>query len=131
ACLLLTGTRARGMGRWLLVRRTVADPSDVAYSVAYGPARTPLEDLVRVADVRWQIEEGFAELKGELGLDQYEVRRWEGWHRFMTLCLVTHASLVVLRLQARLADAVPAEDLIPLTVPEVRRLVLALAGAAV
>ena len=85
---------------------------------------------MRVADVRWQIEEGFAQLKGELGLDQYEVRRWEGWHRCMTLCLLAHAYLVMLRLQARLSNAGPAEDILPLTVPELRRLVLALAGTA-
>jgi SRSO17 transposase len=112
------------------VRRSVAEPSDLAYSMAYAPTRTPSEELVRVAEVRWRIKEGFAQLKGEIGLDQYEVRRWEGWHRFMTLCLLAHAYRVVLRLRARVPDAVPAGALLPLTVPEVRRLVLALAGAA-
>ena len=130
ACLLLTATGARGMHRWLLIRRTVADPSDLASYVAYGRAGTTPEELVRVGEVRWQIEEGFAQLKGEIGLDQYEVRRWEGWHRFMTLCLLAHAYLVVLRVHARLPAAAPAGDLLPLTVPEVRRLVLALACAA-
>jgi SRSO17 transposase len=57
--------------------------------------------LLRVCGSRWQIEEGFAQAKGEVGLDQYEVRRWEAWHRFMTLCLLAHAYLVVMRLAAR------------------------------
>ena len=50
---------------------------------------------------RWQIEEGFAQAKGEVGLDQYEVRKWEAWHRHATLCLLAHAYLVVLRQAAQ------------------------------
>ena len=123
------------MGRWLLVRRDAADSGKLAYHLAYGPADTTPAELLRVCDARWQIEEGFAQAKGELGLDQYEVRRWEAWHRFVTLCLLAHAYLAVLRLHARAPGAATAgaadePDLLPLTVPEVRRLVLALAGAA-
>jgi len=63
------------------------------------------------------------------------VRGWVPWHRFVTLCLLAHAYLVVLRLQARIreAEAHPgraAAALLPLTVPEVRRLVLALGEPA-
>jgi SRSO17 transposase len=54
--------------------------------------------LLRVCGSRWQIEEGFAQAKGEVGLDQYEVRTWAAWHRFITLCLLAHAFLVVTRL---------------------------------
>lgn len=46
------------------------------------------------------MEEGFAEAKGEVGLDHYEVRRWEAWHRYVTLSLLAHAYLVVARLSA-------------------------------
>ncbi|MBA3947258.1 MAG: hypothetical protein H0X37_22200 [Herpetosiphonaceae bacterium] len=56
---------------------------------------------MRVAGVRWSIEEGFAQAKGEVGLDQYEVRHWDGWHRHITLCLLAHAYLVVITAQAR------------------------------
>ncbi len=134
-CLLLAGADASGMSRWLLVRRGAADPGEFAFHLAYGPEGTTPADLVRVCDARWQIEEGFAQAKGELGLDQYEVRRWVAWHRFVTLCLLAQAYLVVLRLRARPAGAdtqgaASWPDLLPLTVPEVRRLVLALAGAA-
>ena len=134
-CLTLAGADASGMGRWLLVRRDAADPGELAYHLAYGPAGTTSAELVRVCDVRWPIEEGFAQAKGELGLDQYEVRRWVAWHRFVTLGLLAHAYLVILRLRARpmgagTLGAARWPDLLPLTVPEVRRLVLALAGAA-
>lgn len=137
ACLTLTSAHGRDMGRWLLIRRGAADPGDLAYFLAYGPAATTPQELVHLGETRWQIEEGFAQLKGEIGLDQYEVRRWEAWYRVVTLCQQAHAYFVVLRLRARPADGdgdtyVEASelDLLPLTVPEVRRLVLALAGAA-
>jgi SRSO17 transposase len=106
-CLPLSEPCAKGRCRWLLIRRPVTDPSDLAYYLAYGPEETPVQELVRVCDRRWAIEEDFAEAKGEVGLDQYEVRTWTAWHRFMTLCLLAHAALVVLRLRA-VADEAPA-----------------------
>ncbi len=48
----------------------------------------------------WFIEQCFAEAKGEVGLDHYEVRRWDAWHRHVTLCMLAHAFLVVVRLAA-------------------------------
>jgi SRSO17 transposase len=56
-----------------------------------------LEELVGVAGTRWAIENVFAEAKGEVGLDQYEVRRWPGWYRHITLALLAHAFLAVTR----------------------------------
>jgi SRSO17 transposase len=82
---------------WLLARRSLSDPPELAYYVCSGPAATTLADLVRVAGTRWAIEEGFEQAKGEVGLDQYEVRRWNGWHRHITLCLLAHAVLAVTR----------------------------------
>jgi SRSO17 transposase len=100
ACLPLSDQCANGMCRWLLVRRDPDDSEGHAYWLAYGPTQTTIEELVRVCDVRWQIEECFAQVKGEVGMDHYEVRTWEAWHRFITLCLLTHALLVVLRTRA-------------------------------
>jgi SRSO17 transposase len=91
---------APGWAQWLLVRRSVEDPEDLAYYRAYGPEGTPLTELARVAGVRWSIEEGFERAKGEVGLDEYEVRHWEAWHRHITLCLLAHAFLEVTRAQA-------------------------------
>jgi SRSO17 transposase len=103
-CLELSDDCAAGMRRWLLVRRDAADPEEPAYFLAYGPEGTSEEELVRVCNARWQIEEGFAQAKGEVGLDQYEVRTWQAWHRHVTLCLLAHAYLVVLRRAARQED---------------------------
>ncbi len=101
SCLALSAPCAAGMGRWLLVRRDAAGPREDASFLAHGPAGTGAEELVRVCRTRWQIEEGFAQAKGEVGLDQYEVRRWDAWHRHITCCLLAHAYLVVMRLAAR------------------------------
>ena len=92
--------REPGKGYWLLVRRSVARPEELAYYVCYGPGETSLEELVRVAGTRWSIEECFEEGKGQVGLDQYEVRKWEGWYRHVTLTMLAHAYLAVVRLQA-------------------------------
>ncbi len=88
----------RRFGHYLLVRRSLTDPGELAYYVVFAPkARANLETLVKVAGRRWEIEVGFEATKGECGLDQYEVRRWQGWYRHITLSLLAHAVLAVLR----------------------------------
>ena len=89
-----------GKGYWPLARRSLADPGELAYYVCYGPAGTTLEELARVAGTRWAIEECFEEAKGQVGLDQYEVRRWDGWYRHITLAMLAQAFLAVARHQA-------------------------------
>jgi SRSO17 transposase len=101
ACLQLSDECAAGMRRWLLVRCDAEDPDEHAYFLAFGPEETTAAELVRVCTTRWQIEEGFAQAKGEVGLDQYEVRTWEAWHRHATLCLLAHAYLIVRRQAAQ------------------------------
>jgi SRSO17 transposase len=96
--------KAPGKGYWLLARRSIAQPDELAYYVCFGPAETTLEELVRVAGTRWAIEESFESAKGQVGLDQYEVRRWVGWYRHITLALLAHAFLVVTRCQAATAQ---------------------------
>jgi SRSO17 transposase len=88
-----------GMASWLLVRRSRRD-GELAFYACYAPAATPLVGLVRVAGTRWAVEEGFEQAKGEVGLDHYEVRRWPGWYRHITLALLAHAFLAVTRAQA-------------------------------
>ena len=92
--------REPSKGYWLLARRSVAKPEELAYYVCFGPAGTALEQLVRVAGRRWPIEECFEEAKGQVGLDQYEVRRGDGWHRHITLAMLAYAYLSVTRHQA-------------------------------
>ena len=92
-------------GHWLLVRRSIADPEDLAYYVCFGAQEAPLAELVRVAGTRWIIEDTFKEAKQEVGLDEYEVRRWIGWYRHITLALLVHAFLAVTRFYTTGADA--------------------------
>ena len=89
-----------GKGYWLLARRSIAKPGELAYYVCFGSAGTTLEELVRVAGTRWAIEECFEEAKGQVGLDQYEVRRWDGWYRHITLAMLALAFLAATRHQA-------------------------------
>lgn len=85
---------------WLLVRRSTEQPAEMAYYVVFCPRGTPLQDLVQVAGRRWTIEESFAITKEEVGLDEYEVRRWTGWYRHITLAMLAQAYLAVTRAQA-------------------------------
>jgi SRSO17 transposase len=87
--------------RWVLIRRSLTDPSERAYYRAYGPASITLAELVRVTGSRWRIEEGYEQAKGEVGLDQYEVRGFRAWYRYVTLALLAYAALVVTQQQAR------------------------------
>jgi SRSO17 transposase len=79
ACVRLDEAAPAGMARWRLVRRSLGDPAECAYFRAYGPAGTSPAQLVRVAGTRWAVEEAFAQAKGAVGLDQYEVRQWTAW----------------------------------------------------
>jgi len=101
ACLGLAADPKKGMSRWLLVRRGSDDPEDLAFYQAYGPEDTSVKELVRICRERWAIEVAFKEAKGEIGMDHYEVRKWGAWHRYVTLCLLAHAFLVVTRLATR------------------------------
>jgi SRSO17 transposase len=91
--------------RWLLARRSLSDPTEVAYYVVSGPRDTALETLAQVTGTRWAIEESFETAKGEVGLDQYEVRSWQGWYRHVTLALLAHAYLTIMRATAIAGDA--------------------------
>jgi SRSO17 transposase len=95
--------RLPGPEGWLLVRRTVPAPGEepeYKYYLSNAPTDAPLAALVRVSGMRWPIEACFAECGQELGLDDYEVRSWRGWHHHLTLVLLAHHFLV--RLQRRL-----------------------------
>jgi len=77
-----------GWQAWIMVRRSISDPSEMAYYHVCAPTETTLETLVQVAGQRWKVEEAIERAKGECGLDQYEVRSWTGWYRHITLSLV-------------------------------------------
>jgi len=86
-----------GWGRWVLVRRNLADATDMRAFLVFAPETSVLSELVKVAGYRWAIEVSLEAAKGEVGLDEYEVRSWSGWYRHITLSLWAHALLVVLR----------------------------------
>jgi SRSO17 transposase len=90
-----TGTAEHGYARWLLIRRSISDPTELAYYLCYGPADTIDEQLIRVAGTRWAIEECFQTAKGQVGLDEYQVRRYDAWYRHITLAMWAHAFLSV------------------------------------
>lgn len=71
----------------------------------FAPSSTSVSEAVRVAGARWNIEMGFEITKDQLGLDHYEVRSWRAWYRHVTLVLLAHAMLSVIR-----AQSVGAED---------------------
>ena len=83
--------------RFLLLRRSRTKAQEITAYLAFGPASTALEEMARIAGRRWAIEESFAQSKGEVGLDQYEVRSWTGWHRHMTLAMTAQALLAITR----------------------------------
>jgi SRSO17 transposase len=82
-----------GRGHWLLARRSISDPTEIAYYVCYGSRRSTLPDLARVAGTRWKIEESFAQAKNEAGLDHYQVRTWRAWYAHITLSMLALAWL--------------------------------------
>jgi SRSO17 transposase len=81
----------------VLLRRSVADPTDVTAYVCFAPVGTTLAGLVRVAGCRWTVEICFEAAKQEVGLDEYEVRSWTGWYRHVTLACLAHTFLTVVR----------------------------------
>lgn len=88
----------------------------------------PLAELVRVAGMRWHIEDSFQDGKGLAGLDHYQFRRWHAWYRYITLAMLALAYLAALAAtQPRPATAQRQPmALIPLSLAEIRRLLAAL-----
>ncbi|MFI6244568.1 IS701 family transposase, partial [Micromonospora sp. NPDC050795] len=104
----------------LLIRRNTST-GELTFYRCWTPRPATLAQLVRVAGIRWSIEESFQAAKSQVGLDQHQVRRWDSWLRFTTLALAALAVLAICAADA--ADDDPADtSLIKPTVNEVRRL---------
>jgi len=89
-----------GPEAWLIARRSLSDPTDIAYYLSNAPADIPLLKLAQVASTRYTVEQCIEEAKSETGLDEYEVRYWHSWHRHITLSMMAHAWLAAVRYQA-------------------------------
>lgn len=90
-----------GFERWLLFRRSLRNPDDLAYYFAYAREDASIEELAGAAGLRWTIEECFLRAKDDLGLDHCEARSWHGWHRHMTLVMAAAALLAKLAADQR------------------------------
>lgn len=77
-----------GWQAWIVVRRSLSDPTEMVFHRVCAPKETTLQQIVDVAGARWKVEDAIERGKGECGLDQYEVRSWIGWYRHITLSLV-------------------------------------------
>jgi SRSO17 transposase len=100
AWIRLSDAHDSGAARWLLARRRLSDPTQIASFRAFGPAVSAAAAAIRVAGTRWAIEVGFEDAKGVVGLDHDEVRTWTPWHRHVTLAFLAHADLAVVRHEA-------------------------------
>jgi len=89
-----------GRDAWLVARRSLSDPTDIAYYLSNAPVETPLLKLAQVASTRYTVEQCIEEAKGETGLDEYEVRYWHSWHRHITLSMMAHTWLASVRYKA-------------------------------
>jgi SRSO17 transposase len=92
--------------RWVLIRRSIAEPTEMTAYIVYAPATTILPEVVRVAGMRWTVEESIQTAKGEVGLDHYEVRSGTGWYRHITLAMWAQAFLAVVRAETE-TDVAP------------------------
>ncbi len=113
-----------GLRRWVLFRRSIEKPDDLAYYLCLAPADATAADLGKAAGQRWSIECCFEAAKQETGLDEYEVR---SWHRLVPAYhpVDVGAGIPVrspLEGEWKLGTGKKSEKLVPLTEPEIRRL---------
>ena len=97
-------------------------------------APVPVQDLVRVAGQRWNIEELFQTGKELAGLDEHQVRTWTSWHRWTVLAMLADAFLSVMAATQTASEPARDDDpipLIPLTRNEIRRLFTAILSAPI
>jgi SRSO17 transposase len=109
-------------GRHSLLIRKNTTTGELAFYRCWTPKPTTLAQLVRVAGIRWTVEESFQAAKSQVGLDQHQVRRWNSWHRFTTLALAALAVLAICAADAA-TDTPTDHGVIRLTVNEIRRLI--------
>ncbi|MCK5131574.1 MAG: IS701 family transposase, partial [Candidatus Sabulitectum sp.] len=83
---------------WLLIRRSI-DRKEFSYFISNASSNVRLAKLVWLSGLRWAIEQCFEETKSELGMDQYEVRKFQGWHHHILTCMLAHFFLWHLKIR--------------------------------
>lgn len=96
-----------GRGHWLLARRSISDPTEIAYYICYGPRQSGLLDLAWTAGSRWRVEECFQQAKNDAGLDHYQTRTYRAWYAHTTLSMLALAWLSVVKAQATKGVSTP------------------------
>lgn len=89
-----------GPDGWLVLRRGAASAELKAY-VSNAPEDVGIEEFARLSGMRWPIERCFEEGKQLLGMGEYEVRTWRGWHHHMTMVMLAHFFLVQVELRMK------------------------------
>jgi len=97
-----------GADQWLVLRRSLGERPQLKTYLSNAPPMTPHTTLVRKSGMRWPVEASILECKSEVGMDQYEVRGWKGWHHHMTMTLLAHHFLV--RQRCRLGEKISGPD---------------------
>lgn len=97
-----------GPAVWVLFRRSLGATPELKTYLSNASVVTPFGTLVRLSGMRWPVESAIEECKDEVGLDQYEVRGWRGWHHHLTMGFLAHHFLV--RLRCRLGGKISGTD---------------------
>lgn len=84
---------------WLIIKRTLGSEPNYSFYISNAPLSSRLALFVWLSGVRWPIEQCFEEEKNELGMDQYEVRKYTGWNHHMLICMLSHFFLWHLKIQ--------------------------------
>jgi SRSO17 transposase len=108
-----------GFEESVLIRRSSDQSEETRAFVCHYREGTTIGKLVSVSGTRWRVEQGFEEAKGEVGLDQYEVRSYEGWYKHITLSMCAHTLLTEIQSEIELSKAQKCENRVyPLTMEE-------------
>lgn len=91
---------------WLIIKRTLGESPEYSFYISNAPASTRLKTFVWLSGLRWAIEQCFEETKTELGMDQYEVRKFMGWHHHIMVCILAHFFLWHLKIRLGKKSAV-------------------------
>jgi len=99
-----------GFERSILIRRSLSSPDELRAFVCFAPTDTPKQKLAEIAGCRWEIETSFKECKSQVGLDQYEVRSYDGWYKHITLACIALAFLTILSVKSFDARSMQAHN---------------------